>query len=188
MEETFQGVPIMVLEDETHIFLTEAIENPTFYAGTILALRTASAEDTVYLHINTPGGSLDTALMIRDAIKKSKGTVIGVLSGHVVSAGTVIACACDELEVGDDLSFMCHAYSGTLEGTSTQMEDIYEFRKRNFTTQMNNIYGNFLTPDEIKRLINGRDVWLNSEEVRERWQNKHSACFCDSPGGCLFCI
>jgi len=37
------------------------------------------------------------------------------------------------------------------------------------------IYGKFLTEKEIEEVIDGRDIWLNKEEVLERWKNKKTS-------------
>lgn len=33
-------------------------------------------------------------------------------------------------------------------------------------------YENFLTPEEIERVIEGTDLWMGPDEVRERWANR----------------
>lgn len=34
-------------------------------------------------------------------------------------------------------------------------------------------YGGFLTEEEIDKVIEGTDLWMGPEEVRERWENRN---------------
>jgi len=109
-------VPIITNRHHTDAYLTDGIEEPAYYNELCHELRTAERGDTFTIHLNTPGGMVDSAFMIIDAIKASKAKVTGYLSGTVASAGTMIALACDKLEVADHTSFMIHNYSAGMMG------------------------------------------------------------------------
>jgi ATP-dependent protease ClpP protease subunit len=111
-------VPIIVNNDTKTIkaYLTGAIDEPSLYNELCYLLDEASSDTTVDIFINTPGGVVDSAFMIANAIKSSKAKVVGYLSGTVASAGTIISMVCDELKVTPHLSFMIHNYSGGMAG------------------------------------------------------------------------
>ena len=109
-------VPILQNKTTTHVYLTDGIDEPSFYNQLCHSLYCADESDTFYLHINTPGGMLDTTFMLLDAMRNSKAHIIGHLTGTVASAGTIIALTCDELICSDDLSWMSHYYSSMIGG------------------------------------------------------------------------
>lgn len=111
-------VPIVVNTKEKSIkmFLSGPIEEPFNYNEACYLLETADEDTTVDLYINCPGGVIDSAFMLINAIKRCKAKVIGHLTGTVASAGTIIALSCDELDVAPHLSFMIHNYSGGIQG------------------------------------------------------------------------
>jgi len=94
-------VPIITSKNHTEVFLTDQIDDPSEYNELCFRLKTASPAEVFTLYINTPGGIIDSAVMIIDAIKTSKAKVIAEISGTVASAGTIITLACDEVIVAD---------------------------------------------------------------------------------------
>lgn len=108
--------PIISDKNTTTAYLTDQIAEPSDYNELCFKLKSASPAEVFILIINTPGGIIDSALMIIDAIKNSKAKVIAQISGTVASAGTIITLACDEVIVADHTTFMIHNYSGGMVG------------------------------------------------------------------------
>lgn len=111
-----RDIPIAVKGDTVDVFMTTHIQEPEVYNELCYKLINAKSSDTFYMWLNTPGGVIDSAFMISDAMRKSKARIIGKLSGTVASAGTLITLDCDELEVADHTSFMIHNYSTGMQG------------------------------------------------------------------------
>lgn len=162
-------VPIITTKNITHAYLTEAIDEPSFYNELCYLLENSVPSETIYLHINTPGGMIDSAFMIIDAIKASKARVVGKLSGSVCSAGTLISMVCDELEVADHTSFMIHNYSGGIIGKGHEMKSRQEFLDSSLNSAFRSFYSGFLTEDEMDEIIDGKDYWMDKHEVLTRW-------------------
>jgi ATP-dependent Clp protease protease subunit len=167
-------VPIVVNERHKIVtaYITGKIEEPNIYNELCYMLTTASEDSTIHLHINTPGGIIDSAFMIVQAIKESKGHVIGKLSGTVASAGTLIAMACDEIEAASHLSFMIHNYSGGMSGKGHEMKARQKFTDEHLNDAFKRFYNGFLSKDEMNSVIEGTDLWMNTEEVTHRWQHR----------------
>lgn len=161
-------VPIITNKNITTVFLTDVIESPAIYNETCYKLDTASEAEKFYIYINTPGGILDAAIMLVNSIKKSKASVVAKLSGTVASAGTIITLACDEVEVAPHTAFMVHNYSGGLVGKGHELKAHQEFVDANLNRSFTDLYGGFLTPTEIRQVINGKDLWMGTEEVQRR--------------------
>ena len=98
------------------VYITSDIGNPTDYDELTYRIRNAPSDYTINLHINTPGGVIDGALFIIDAINKTPAAVTAFLTGTVASAGTIIALACDNVVASAHLSFMIHNYSSSMQG------------------------------------------------------------------------
>ena len=161
-------VPIISDKNHTTAYLTNTIEEPSEYNELCFRLKSASPAEIFTLVINTPGGILDSALMLVDAIKTSKAKVIAQISGTVASAGTIITLACNEVEVAPHTAFMIHNYSGGLVGKGHELKAHQEFVDANLHNSFTDLYKGFLTPSEIKKVIDGKDYWMNRDEVLER--------------------
>lgn len=162
-------VPIITTGRHTDVYLTDGIEEPAHYNELCHTLRAADRGDTVTLHLNTPGGMVDSAFMLIDAIKASKAKITGCLSGTVASAGTMIALACDKLEVADHTSFMIHNYSAGMVGKGHEMKARQEFMDSSLNEAFKAFYLGFLSEEETKAIIDGKDLWIGKEEVLARW-------------------
>ena len=167
-------VPLITNKNSTHVYLTDCIDEPSFYNELCHNLYCADESDTFTLHINTPGGMLDTTFMLLDAMRNSKAHVIGHLTGTVASAGTIIALTCDELICSDDLSWMSHYYSSMIGGKGNEIKARQTFTERTTSATFRRIHEGFFSKKEIEEMIEGKDFWLDEHEVRERWARKQS--------------
>ena len=168
-------VPIVRSNDGrvTNVYLTEAIGSPSQYNELCMLLLNAQEGDKYYFIINNPGGSSDTAFMIADAMDKSKATIHGIITGFVASAATIITMYCDTIEVAPYTSFMCHNYSHGAEGGGAQVKEYVNFTDKEFTRAAAEIYAGFLTEHELNDIsTRDKEVWLNADEVIERWKNR----------------
>lgn len=167
-------VPVVVNEEEKQIdiHLTGAIEEPFLYNEMCHHLKNASSDYTVNLYINTPGGIIDSAFMIAEAIKRSKAKVVGHLSGTVASAGTIITMVCDEVDITPHLSFMIHNYSGGMAGKGHEMKARQKFTDEHLNEAFKDFYHGFLSDEEMDKVIEGTDMWMGSDEVVERWNTR----------------
>ena len=170
--ERIWELPVPILREGNLIraYLTDGISAPFDYNELCYALETATADDTVRLYINTPGGDLDTASMLMDAITNSPATVIGHLSGSVMSAGTMIALHCDELVVTKHLDFMVHTYSTSVQGKGSDLKSFQDHMDKAIKALVTETYTGFLTKAELNRVVRGEELWLNSAEVVRRWE------------------
>lgn len=167
------AVPIITTDSgDVTAYISNQIDEAFTYNELCYRLKHAPAEATVTLHLNTPGGYLHSAMMLVDAIKNAKAKTVAYLTGTVASAGTIIALSCDELIVSDHLSFMIHNYSGGISGKGHEMKAQQEFSDKNLNSAFNGFYAGFLTPEEMSNIIDGKDMWLTSEETRVRWARR----------------
>ena len=162
------AVPCIVEGKTTHIYLTDEIGMPSEYNESCFKLKSAKKTDKFVIHLNTPGGLIDSAFMLIDAIKSSKASISAELYGTVASAGTIIALACPEVSVAPNTAFMIHNYSSGLSGKGHEMKAHQQFVDANLNIAFKSLYRGFLTESECEDVIDGKDLWLNKDEVEER--------------------
>jgi ATP-dependent protease ClpP protease subunit len=165
-------VPIVTNKNITTVYLTDVIESPSEYNQLCYKLDTASEAEKFFIHINTPGGILDAAIMLVNSIRNTKAHTVARLSGTVASAGTIITLACQEVEIAPHTAFMIHNYSGGLIGKGHELKAHQEFVDSNLNKSFTDFYGGFLTPHEIRQVIDGKDLWMGAEEVQKRLAKK----------------
>lgn len=129
-------------------------------------LNSAKGED-IQFDISTLGGDLATAITIHDLIKAYPGKTVANIVGLTASAGTVIAIACNEVQMSDNSLFLIH--NGWKEVTG----NVYDFEKavvdmRKTDSIMVKMYREKTNlPDEkIISLMKASD-WLSPYEAKE---------------------
>lgn len=150
-----------------YIDLIEGIDEPSAYLREFEILREARRGDKVVLTINTPGGRLDTAVHFIDAIDQCKGKVTARLVGDGFSAGSLIFLACKNKEVGRFGSLMLHRESGGIVGKGSDTEKQMDYQKKYMNELYQEIYGPYLSEEDMKRLMDGVDLWLTASETKE---------------------
>lgn len=164
-------VPIIAKGRVVTAYLTSEIYEPECYSELCYTLENTEA-DEVRLIINNNGGSMDTMLDIIDSMSKCKCKITGVLKGSVASAATMIAMACDELEVANHTSFMVHSSSGGTAGKHHETKAYMEFNDKNLECVFKDLYKGFLTEEEIVKVLEGKDMWMGKDEILERFARK----------------
>jgi len=169
-------VPIIIDQANNAVtaYLTGQISEPNHYNELCHMLNNADESTSFTIHLNTPGGIIDSAFMIAASIKKSQAHVNAELSGTVASAGTIICMACDDISVSDHLTFMIHNYSGGMAGKGHEMKARQKFLDEHLNKAFKSFYDGFLNSEEMDRVIEGTDMWMSTEEVCERWKTRKS--------------
>jgi ATP-dependent protease ClpP protease subunit len=155
-----------------NIYITDTIVEPHLYNELQYTLSQCNEGDDVKMHINTPGGDLDTTIAVMDSMKKCKANITGYITGTVGSAGTMIAMCCTSIEVSDHSSFMVHTYSTIIQGKGNEVKAQQDFSDVATDRLIRDVYKDFMTPEELTLLIEGKDYWFNKEQLLTRWENK----------------
>ena len=166
--------PIVSKGKVVTVFLNDEIYEPGAYNELCYTLENTVA-DEVRLYMNNGGGNLDGMLSILASMKKCGCEITGVLSGTVASASTMIALQCDKLEVADHTSWLTHYYSGGTGGKGNEIKAKHDFESIEIPKLFKQIHKDFLTPSEITRVIDGKDIWLNKDQILERFARMKDA-------------
>ena len=166
--------PIVSKGKVVTVFLNDEIYEPGAYNELCYTLENTVA-DEVRLYMNNGGGQVDSMLSIIASMERCGCEITGVLSGTVASAATMIALKCDKLEVADYTSWLTHYYSGGTGGKGNEIKAKHDFESIEIPKLFKQIHKDFLTPSEITRVIDGKDIWLNKDQILERFARMKDA-------------
>ena len=151
-----------------HFYITGAIKEAEHYLDLIECLYSATPSDEIILHLNTPGGDLDTTIQIINGIRSCAGVVVGIADGIVASAGTVIFFSCHSLVVQPFSYFMFHDGSEAAMGKINDNLAQVTFMSKFLANLFMEVYVPFFSKAEVTKILNGKDLWLTSDEIVER--------------------
>lgn len=151
-----------------HYYLSSVIEEPEKYVDMVQRIQVANPEDIIYIHLNTPGGHLDTGVQIINAMQSTQAHVTVSIEANCHSLGTLIFLAADEFIVHDNCLMMIHNFSGGVFGKGNEQQSQLEAQIKWFNTLAKKLYVPFLSEVEFDRIIRGEDIWLQSDEIRKR--------------------
>lgn len=149
-------------------YLSGEITEPEDYIEWLNVIRSASDQDTVKIYINSPGGNVDTAIQFMQVLKSTSAYVICSVEGACMSAATMIFLSADELEICDHALFMFHNYAGGAFGKGGEIYDQIQFERSWSRKLLESVYKEFLTTAEITQMLENKDIWMDSDEVRKR--------------------
>ena len=151
-----------------HFYLSGEIGEPNQYIKMIHTILSAPAWDTIYIHLNTPGGYLHTGIQLINAMRTSEAVVICSLEGEAHSLGSLIFLAADQFIVHDNTTLMIHNFSGAIYGKGKEAEMQMNAALEWFSDIGDKYYIPFLTKKEFESIINDADIWLHPPEIRTR--------------------
>lgn len=168
-QNAFTGKEIAHLHE---YYLTGEIEDASKYTEWFNQIRHAPPTDIIKLYINSEGGSLWTAIQFMRVLKECKAPVIASVEGACMSAATIIFLMSDTYEISPHSMFMFHNYSGGTIGKGGEMIDQIKHERGWSEKLLAEIYNNFLTKDEIRSILENKDIWMTAEEVVVRLNKK----------------
>ena len=158
----------ILTQHQITFMLNQAISDPELYTDMIFRIRNAQPHDIIYIHLNTPGGRLDTGIQLINAMKSSQARIVAVLDSKAFSLGTLIFLAADEFVVHNNCQFMIHNFSSMTHGKGNEQQSELLATIAWFKDIGAQYYIPFLNKEELNNVLSGQDLWMGSEEVRRR--------------------
>ena len=127
-------------------------------------LDTLAADDEGEIEINSPGGLVVQGIEMANAIKNCKAKIVAHVTGIAASMASVIACACDEIEMEEASFMMIHDPWGLAIGNADEMR-----KEASVLDQMKKVCMAFYrskfnrTEEEIAKLMTG-ETWYTGQE------------------------
>jgi len=123
--------------------------------------------ENITLHINSPGGSVFSAVAIANTLKNHKAKVTANIDGLAASAATIITSACDTVRMPKNALFMIHNPITFAYGNNQEMQKTVEMLDK----VKNNIIETYLskTKADKKTLseLMDNETWMDAETAKE---------------------
>jgi ATP-dependent protease ClpP protease subunit len=149
-------------------YLVGEIEEPGKYTEWFNQIRHCSPNDFIKIYINSSGGDLWSAIQFMRVIRECKAPVMSSVEGACMSAATIVFLMSDTFEISPHSMFMFHNYSGGTMGKGGEMLDQIKHERKWSEGLLQEIYSDFLKPDEIQAILDNKDIWMPGSEVVNR--------------------
>ena len=149
-------------------FLVDVIENVDDYLDLLEALADATEEDTIDIHINSPGGDLAIVAQIVHHMTRTKGLVVTHAEGEVCSGGSLIFFSGHQLDVGDFSEFLAHGPHGYAGGKLQDRLDGGKHTKEYVRNFYEKVYGPFYSKAEINAILRGKEHYETADQMNKR--------------------
>ena len=156
-------------------YLVGEIDEASKYTEWFNQMRHYPENDFVKIYINSCGGDLWSAIQFMRVIRECKAPVMVSVEGACMSAATIVFLMADEYEISAHSMFMFHNYSGGTIGKGGEMIDQIKHERKWSENLLTEIYSDFLNPDEIRSILDNKDIWMGGEEVVNRLNKRKKA-------------
>lgn len=119
------------------------------------------------IEINSPGGLLIAGIEMANAIKNSKAYIIAHVTGIAASMASVIACACDEIEMEEASFLMIHDPWTYAEGNAEQLRKDAAFLDQCKSVCMSFYRGKFSCDEKKLAELMSAETWYTGRECLE---------------------
>lgn len=156
-----------------HFDINRPIGSPRHYTNMLNVLRSATEMDAIVMHINSPGGRLDTTIQIINALQHTAATTYGILEGEAASAASAILLNCEEIHVMPNTMMMIHNYSGDFFGNASNVKATIDAYNTAYYDTFKAWYVPFLTEAEFEVVMSsGLDQYYNADQVVDRLERR----------------
>lgn len=130
-------------------------------------LDTLAADEEAEIEINSPGGSVVQGIEMANAIKNSKAKIVAHVTGIAASMASVIACACDRIEMEEASFMMIHDPWSYAEGNAEDLRKQASVLDQMKAVIMSFYRGKFkgLTEEQISALMSD-ETWYTGNECK----------------------
>lgn len=161
-----------LVHNQFTVDIDEPFTHPTYYRNIVQMLMEATEDDLVLFRINSPGGREDALLALIEAVKNTQATTVSVLIGECASAASLFVMYTDEVVVTENARMLCHGASYSIGGKDPDIRAHVRHTTKTVDKLIRNTYKFFLEDSEIDNLLDGRELYLDSDEIKERFTKR----------------
>ena len=123
--------------------------------------------ENITLHINSPGGSVFSAVAIANTLKNHKAKITANIDGLAASAATIITSACDTVKMPKNALFMIHNPITFAYGNNQDMQKTLEMLNKVKNSIIETYLNKAKTDKETLSELMNNETWMNAEEAKE---------------------
>lgn len=143
------------------IWLSSTVESETLdYVDVCQLLYDAGPKDSVTLHLANRGGSVDTGIMLVNAVQNCRPGVDIIVESRCFSMAALLALSGKSLTLRPGSWLMFHNYSGGEFGKGREMLDAIQHTHDHLHNWISDLCSPFLTKTELNRLKKDEDVYV----------------------------
>lgn len=122
--------------------------------------------ENITLHINSPGGSVFSAIAIANTLKNHKAKVTANIDGIAASAATIITSACDVVRMPKNAHFMIHNPITFAYGNNQDMEKTLNMLNKVKDSIIETyLYKSNTDKETLSELMN-EETWMDAETAK----------------------
>lgn len=162
---------VSVKHDVIDVYLTETVKQGSFYTKLEYALRLLKPKDKVNFILGSYGGFVDGFTHLVSAIDDCRAREINMkVVRDCYSCGAMLALCGTSLEMKKHTKLMFHNYSGGEVGKGAELIMAVKEGDKGLRVLFNDVCSPFLTPEELKKIENDKDVYVhwNSRGLKGR--------------------
>ena len=177
-EDSFSRKPPLgfsVKQNTSHCFqvhINTDIYGAEHYSQIFDLLLEAGEEDTVQFFIESAGGDMAGLNTLLEGIKMTDAYVVAVIVGQAHSCASLLALSCHDVIVCDGAEMLCHGVRSGMIGKLADIEAWSEHTKKVANRLLQETYTGFLLPQEISEIQQGRELWLDADQIRDRLEQR----------------
>ena len=123
--------------------------------------------ENITLHINSPGGSVFSAVAIANTLKNHKAKVTANIDGLAASAATIITSACDTVRMPKNALFMIHNPITFAYGNNQEIQKTVEMLNKVKNSIIETYLNKTKTDKETLSELMDNETWMDAETAKE---------------------
>lgn len=139
------------------------------FENLVSVLDSATEGDFIEMRMDTSGGALHSIIPLLAAMENTQAHIHVHAISDVASAGTMLMMKAHSCYINKYATLMFHAANYSYGGHSGNMDAHVKYFTPLLTKLVNEVYEHFLSPEEITRLLDGKEIYMTAEEFHNRW-------------------
>jgi ATP-dependent protease ClpP protease subunit len=145
------------------------------FAQLVDYLNNAQEGDIAHIKMSTNGGALHAIIPLIEAMRNTDAYVAMHVESDTASAGTILMMLAHEVYVNPYTTIMIHTASYGFYGHSGNMDANVSHSTKAIHRLVGEVYAGFLSPNEIARVLDGKEFYLTAEEAMDRFAKRDEA-------------
>lgn len=150
------------------MYIDSPLESIEDWRTELEIIRSAQHEDDITIRIDSPGGNVNVATAFMGAISECQGHVKTVIEGTCASAASMIFLAGHSKQVSELGEILVHTASFGTGGAEHEVYDYVIHSRKQIFKLLDRVYSGFLTPEELDLVKQGKQHYMDSDEIVER--------------------
>ena len=152
------------------VHITGDIRDAEYYTKIFELCLDAGENDIINFFIASNGGDLDGLNVLLEGIRLTDAHVCAILIGPAHSAASILALNCHDIVVTSSATMLTHNIRTGFGGKIADLEAFTNFSRKISNKLIKDTYEAFLNPTELQEVLHGKELWLDSEQIKERLQ------------------